>query len=714
MLTDFYMKNLTTYLLVCSLFFQATAQQTADSLRGSNLTEVTIKATRTTEKSGMAFSNIYKKELQKQNLGQDLPYLLNALPSVVVSSDAGGGVGYTGIRVRGTDPTRINVTFNGVPQNDAESQGLYWVNTPDLASSVSSIQVQRGVGTSTNGGSAFGASINVNTIGLENERFLETNASYGSFNTSKFNFKTGSGLLKNGLTFDLRLSNITSDGYIERAESDLKSLYGSVGYYKRDNFVRAIAIIGHERTYQAWEGVSEEMLKTNRRFNPYTYEDQVDNYNQGNYQLVGSFKLANALRLNSTLHYTRGKGYYEQFRAEDNLENYGGRASVNQDLVRRKWLDNHFYGLVYSLDYEPSKSLSMVLGGGINQYLGNHFGEVIKAPKEPAFKAFRWYESDATKNDFNVFGKTTYQFSKVFNTFVDMQIRSVGYDFSGTGDKMQLLDNESNYTFFNPKIGLNAQFENGFSTYASYAVGNKEPSRQDFVDNAPTTPKPENLQDFEVGIRVARTALSGAVNFYNMQYRDQLVLTGAVNGTGDAIRVNVPESYRRGVEFELSAGYNLLRVAGNLTLSQNKIKNFQETVVDYDTGNNIVKNFKSTDISFSPNVVAGGQISLTPIHSLEISLLPKYVGRQFLDNTSSLNKRINPYFLTDIRINFTPQTSGLLKQLRFDLLVNNVFNRLYESNGYTYSYVFDRQLSVNNFYYPQAGTNFLLGCGFRF
>jgi iron complex outermembrane recepter protein len=295
MLTDFYMKNLTTYLLVCSLFFQATAQQTADSLRGSNLTEVTIKATRTTEKSGMAFSNIYKKELQKQNLGQDLPYLLNALPSVVVSSDAGGGVGYTGIRVRGTDPTRINVTFNGVPQNDAESQGLYWVNTPDLASSVSSIQVQRGVGTSTNGGSAFGASINVNTIGLENERFLETNASYGSFNTSKFNFKTGSGLLKNGLTFDLRLSNITSDGYIERAESDLKSLYGSVGYYKRDNFVRAIAIIGHERTYQAWEGVSEEMLKTNRRFNPYTYEDQVDNYNQGNYQLVGSFKLANAL-----------------------------------------------------------------------------------------------------------------------------------------------------------------------------------------------------------------------------------------------------------------------------------------------------------------------------------------------------------------------------------------------------------------------------------
>ena len=716
------MKTLTTYLLAAVLTFQAhalqaTAQQ-ADSLSKVDLGEVTVRATRATEKTGMAFSNVSEKTLQKQNLGQDLPYLLNMLPSVVVSSDAGAGVGYTGIRVRGTDPTRINVTFNGVPQNDAESQGLYWVNTPDLASSVKSIQLQRGVGTSTSGGSAFGASLNINTLGLETERFSEVNASYGSFNTSKLNFKTSTGLLRNGLAFDARVSNIHSDGYVDRATSDLKSYYLSVGYYKRDNFIRALVFAGRERTYQAWNGVSEEQLKTNRTFNPYTYENQVDSYQQSNYQIVSSIKLNSSWRLNPTLHYTKGKGYYEQFQAKELLSKYSivdaVKVGTERDLVRRKWLDNDFYGVVTSLDYEGNSKLEAHFGAGINQYIGHHFGQIITAENLPAFKPTEWYRSRSIKNDLNVYAKATYQFSKTFNTFGDLQFRNVNYHFAGTGDRQQALAQASNYQFFNPKVGLNAQFSAAFSAYGSFAIGNKEPSRQDFVDNAPNKPKSENLQDLEAGIRFLKEKFSGNVNFYNMQYRDQLVLTGAVNSVGEAIRVNVPQSFRRGIELEASVAVSQwLKMAGNLTLSRNKIQNFSETIVNYDGDADRINNFKQSDISFSPNIIAGGQISVFARKNLEFTLLPKYVGKQYLDNTASENKQLKGYFLTDFRINFSPKVERI-KNLSINLLVNNIFNKLYEANGYTYSYIIDRAVSVNNYYYPQAGVNGLLGISLRF
>jgi iron complex outermembrane recepter protein len=711
------MKNITTYLFCAGIWLNADAQK-QDSVAQKDLSEVVVKATRATEKSAMAFSNVYEKTIKKQNLGQDMPFLLNLLPSVVVSSDAGAGVGYTGIRVRGTDPTRINVTFNGVPQNDAESQGLYWVNTPDLASSVKSVQLQRGVGTSTNGGSAFGATLNINTLGLENESFIELNSSYGSFNTSKLNLKASSGLLKNGLTFDARLSNIASDGYIDRAASNLKSGYFSAGYFHKDNFVRLIAIQGKERTYQAWEGVPEEMLKTDRTFNPYTYKNQVDDYAQGNYQLVASIKLNKNWRLNPTLHYTKGKGFYEQFREAEKLSKYNitdpTKVGVKRNLVRQKWLDNHFYGAVFSLDYEANTALELHFGGGLNQYDGKHYGDVVSVEDLPQFKASRWYQSASTKTDFNLFGKATYQFNPVLNGFLDLQIRRVAYDFNGTGDKMQNISNVVNYDFFNPKLGLNAQLNEHLSAYASYAVGNKEPSRQDFIDNAPTIPKAENLQDFEGGIRFLKPKFSANINAYWMQYKDQLVLTGAVNGVGEAIRVNVPNSFRKGIELEVSTAISSkFKMAGNLTLSQNKIKNFTETIVDYDTGVDVVKNYALSDISFSPNIIAGGQISYLPLQNLEISLQPKYVGKQFLDNTSAENKKLNGYFLTDCRIIFNPKIKQL-KDFSVSLLVNNIFNKLYESNGYTYSYVYDKSVSVNNFYYPQAGTNGLMGVSLRF
>ncbi len=691
-----------------------------DSTRINELNEVVVKSTRVNEKTGMAFTNVYKRDIKKQNLGQDLPFLLNQLPSVVVSSDAGAGVGYTGIRIRGSDPTRINVTLNGVPYNDSESQGTFWVNMPDFASSVQSIQVQRGVGTSTNGAGAFGASLNISTLGYEREAFGETNVSYGSFNTMKANVLASTGLLNNHFVVDARLSKLSSDGYIDRASSDLKSFYFSTGYYNKSNFVRLNIFSGKEVTYQAWEGVPESYLQTNRTYNPYTYPNQVDNYQQDNYQLISSFKLNEHWTFNPTLHYTRGRGYYEQFKTMDKLSAYnlpdvvlGGDTISKTDLVRRKWLDNHFYGVTYSFDYQSGKKLSANIGGAWNKYDGHHFGEVIwtKLAETPS-NDYRWYTSRSLKTDFNIFGKVFYQLTDRFNLFGDVQYRSVGYDMKGIADKLQDITRNTSFSFFNPKVGMNYQLSSESSVYASYAVGNKEPNRTDFVDNV-KAPKPEHLEDLEAGYRWANQKLSFDANFYYMNYRNQLVLTGQVNGVGEAIRVNVPKSYRAGIE--LVANWNFApkwRLNANATFSQNNIKNFTETVVNYDGGADKVNQYSKSDISFSPNVIAGGQLAYAPVKNLEFAWLPKYVGKQYMDNTSDNNRKLNAFFVNDIRANYTVHPK-FVKEMTFSLLANNVLNHLYESNGYTYSYIYDQKVVTENFYYPQAGTNFLLAVRVR-
>ncbi|WP_259015403.1 TonB-dependent receptor [Emticicia fluvialis] len=704
-------------LLMNMVVFSANAQ---DSTKIKELNEVVVRSTRANEKTGMAFTNVYQRDIRKQNLGQDLPFLLNQLPSVVVSSDAGAGVGYTGIRIRGSDPTRINVTLNGVPYNDSESQGTFWVNMPDFASSVQSIQVQRGVGTSTNGAGAFGASLNISTLGYEREAFGETNLSYGSFNTMKANVLASTGLLNNHFVVDARLSKLSSDGYIDRASSDLKSFYFSTGYYNKSNFIRLNIFSGKEVTYQAWEGVPEKLLKTNRTYNPYTYPNQVDNYQQDNYQLISSFKLSERWTFNPTLHYTRGKGYYEQFRSDDALASYklpnviiGGDTITSTNLVRRKWLDNHFYGITYSFDYQSNKKLSANIGGAWNKYDGHHFGEVIwtKLAETPA-NDYRWYTSRSLKTDFNIFGKVYYQLSDRFNLFGDVQYRTVGYDMKGIADKLQDITRNTSFSFFNPKVGMNYQLSAGASIYASYAVGNKEPNRTDFVDNV-KAPKPEHLEDLEAGYRWANQKLSFDANFYYMNYRNQLVLTGQVNGVGEAIRVNVPKSYRAGIE--LVANWNFApkwRLNANATFSQNKIKNFTETVVNYDGGADKVNQYTKTDISFSPNVIAGGQLSFAPVKNLEFTWLPKYVGKQYMDNTADQKRKLNAFFVNDLRANFTVHPK-IVKEMTFSLLVNNILNHLYESNGYTYSYIYEQQVVTENFYYPQAGTNFLLAVRVR-
>ena len=721
-----------------------------DTSKVNDLNEVVVKATRATDKTGTAYSTVTKKELQKTNLGQDIPFLLNLTPSVVVTSDAGTGIGYTGIRIRGSDATRINVTLNGIPYNDAESQGVFWVNMPDFASSISSVQVQRGVGTSTNGAGAFGGSINVNTLQLNPEPYAEVNATRGSFNTQKYNLLMSTGLLNEHFVVDGRVSKISSDGYVDRAFSDLQSFYLSGGYYDKQNFVRLNVFGGKEQTYQSWYGVPEGLALGDREkfdvftannyysaedaealwqagptYNFYSYDNETDNYSQDHAQLIGSFKLGQNWRFNPTLHYTYGRGYYEQYRSGETLADYGldnvtiGSETIeNTDLIRRKWLDNDFYGTVWSLDYEGQSKLTGSIGGGYNKYVGRHFGEIIWAQYASNSQIRdRYYENTGDKTDFNIYARGFYQFTDKLNAYADIQYRTVGLDIKGTADARQDLSTSNTYSFFNPKVGLTMQLSNASSVYTSFAVGNKEPSRQDIVDATskaiPTTPKAENLKDLELGYRLKNKERQLEINGYYMAYRDQLVLTGAINNVGEAIRVNVPNSFRRGVEIMYGQKLgNKLQLALNLTLSQNQIKNFTEVVPSYDDSPNEVNNFSNTDIAFSPSVISGGQLVFLPCKGLEMALMPKYVGKQYLDNTANEDRIIQSYFISDFRTNYSFSTDWA-KNLSVNVLVNNVFNKRYASNGYTYSYLYDGKIT-DNFLYPQAGTNILVGLQVRF
>ncbi|MCP9769049.1 TonB-dependent receptor [Lacihabitans sp. LS3-19] len=740
------MKKVSIFFILGLFAHFSFAQQGQDSTNANNLNEVVVSSTRANEKSGMAFSNVSKAEITKQNLGQDLPFLLNQMPSVVVSSDAGAGVGYTGIRIRGTDPTRINVTLNGIPYNDSESQGVYWVNMPDFASSVQSIQIQRGVGTSTNGAGAFGASINVNTLQLNRDAFSEVNTSAGSFNTLKTNFLASTGLLNDRFVFDARLSKITSDGFVDRASSDLKSYFLSGGYYHKNSFIRFNAFSGHEKTYQSWNGIPDalakndaagidafvernyydadfkkQMLASGRTFNFYTYENEVDDYKQDNYQLISSFKLSENWRFNPTLFYTKGKGFYEQYKSDASFASYGlanikiGETEIEStDLIRQKWLDNDFYGGVWSLDYEGGGKLKGNLGGGVNKYEGGHFGEIIwaKYASESNIR-YRYYDNNSIKTDMNFYGKLYYPLSTKLDIYGDLQYRSVHFSMKGTADALQNLDYQKSYSFLNPKIGLTYQANANTSAYVSYAKGAKEPSRQDFVDNAPTQPNAEKLNDFEGGVKRSLGNWKMEGNVYYMLYKDQLVLTGKINNVGDAIRTNVAKSYRAGIELQVSGKLSeKLFLAANATFSQNKIANFVETVPSYDETPNEVNTFKNSDIAFSPNTIMGGNLTYRPLQKLEFSLLPKYVGKQYLDNTSNESRILDAYFVSDLRTSYTLKPK-FMKELNFSVLVNNIFNKKYQSNGYTYSYLYGGKIT-ENFVFPQAGTNFLAAVRLRF
>lgn len=692
--------------------------------------EVIVSATRATENTPTTFTEIDRQEIEKQNFGQDIPYLLNLTPSVVTTSDAGAGIGYTGVRIRGSDATRINVTVNGIPLNDSESHGVFWVNMPDFASSVENIQIQRGVGTSTNGAAAFGATINIQTSTLNRETYAEVDNTFGSFNTRKHTVKAGTGLIRNKFAFDARLSKISSDGYIDRAFSDLRSFYVSGGYYSKKTLVKANIFSGKEYTYQSWYGTPESLLQTDRTSNYYTYDNETDNYQQDHYQLIAAHDLLPNLTLNGALHYTRGRGYYEQFREEDDFADYpsfgidsllvNNDTIYTTDLIRRRWLDNHFYGATWSADYQPTDRLQFVLGGGWNRYEGDHFGEIIWARFTGNSNIRdRYYDNSAEKDDLNLYLKTFYQLNKALNLFVDVQGRFIDYKYGGIDNDQRQLLGEHSFNFFNPKLGFSYTFSPLDRFYASYAKGSREPVRSDFIDAADgRTPEAEKLHNYEVGYQKRTKNYSLAANYYLMDYNNQLVLTGELNDVGSPIRTNVDRSYRTGIE--LQAGYRMnkwLEINANATFSRNKIRNFTEVLYLYDENWGFLETayneYEETDISYSPSVIAGGIVNIRPLNWLELSLLPKYVGEQYLDNTESESRKLEGYFVNDFRIT-TSLRPGILKELNLALQINNLFNNLYESNGYTYGYGLGDAVIYENFFYPQAGTNFLLNLNLKF
>ncbi len=701
--------------------------------------EVVVTATRADKNSAQTYSELKKEDIEKNNLGIDLPYLLDQTPSVVVTSDAGAGIGYTGIRIRGTDPTRINVTVNGIPLNDAESHGVWWVNMPDFASGTENIQIQRGVGTSTNGAGAFGGSINLLTNTIKEKSYTEINNAIGSYNTRRHTIKIGSGIINNHFTFDLRLSSIYSDGYIERAFSDLKSFFFSGNYFDNKQTITTNIFSGKEHTYQAWAGIPKDSLATNRRYNPYTYDNETDNYTQTHYQLFYNRKIANKLNAHLALFYTRGKGFYEQYKENQDFSDYNlnpliiGNDTIQEtDLIRRRWLDNHFYGTVFSFNYNENGKFNAILGGGWNNYTGKHFGEIIWARYASNSNIrHRYYDNDAEKSDFNIYTRFNYRYKKLV-AFVDLQYRTISYNFLGFNDSLLPQQQTVNFGFFNPKAGLTYNLSGNQYVFASYSVGNKEPNRNDFTETSPgSRPKHETLYDTELGYRLSKQKISAGVTLYHMQYHNQLVLTGQINDVGAYTRTNVKNSFRRGIELELAVKpHQRIIWAVNTTLSENKIIDFNEYVDNWDTWDQIKLEYSKTDIAFSPGVIAGSEITFNLLHTanklaeteqqvlknqhkLDASFITKYVGKQFIDNTSSTERMLDAYTVNDIRITYA-LTFKNKTQLALNFMIRNVFNELYVSNAWVYRYYENAQYQNMFGFYPQAERNYLLGLNIHF
>ncbi|MEI6021018.1 MAG: TonB-dependent receptor [Bacteroidota bacterium] len=704
------------------------------------LDEIVVSSNRVNNDNGMAYANLDEATIKKQNLGQDAPYMLGQLTGVVVNSDAGNGVGYTGIRIRGSDATRINVTINGVPVNDAESQGTYYVDMPDLMSSVNNIQVQRGVGASSNGAGAFGATINFQTNQLKEKPYANLIQSGGSFNTLRTTLAAGTGLLNNKFTLDARASKISSDGYIDRAKSDLKSYYLAAGYYGKKDVLKFINFSGTEKTYQAWNYVLQDSIQMgNRTFNScgaYTdangqikyYNNETDNYTQNNFQLHYIHSFSSRLNLNVSGHYTKGVGYYEQYKQNQNLANYKmqdvitvkGDTIITTDLVRRLWLDNDFAGGIFNMNYTASSKLNLTLGGGYNSYFGKHFNRVIWARTASNSEIDHQYDlNTANKNAGNIYLKLNFKPIKEMNVFVDMQARQIDYKFLGFDDANQTKMQNKSFTFFNPKLGISYNASDKLNLYASLSTASKEPNRDDFVQAAINNrPKAEQLTDLETGFRYENKGFYLGSNLYYMDYKNQLVLNGQINAVGAYNRVNVAKSFRRGIEIEASAKLNkYFQMIANCSISENKIQNFVEFIdssdVNYTLFTQYKKHYKLSDISFSPNLVACENLVYKPFKHFEMSLIYKQVSRQYLDNTSNIKRSIQPYAVLDFRMNYQIVTKAI-PEITMSLAIHNLLNKKYETNGYTYSYYSGSSLFTQNYLATAAPTNFLLALSFKF
>lgn len=704
---------------------QVESEKDSIDLKIINLDEVLVSAVRADRKTPIAFSSVHKGELAVRNLGQDIPTLLNFMPSVVTTSDAGNGVGYTGIRVRGSDATRVNVTINGIPYNDSESHGTFWVNMPDFVSSVENIQLQRGVGTSTNGTGAFGASLNMLTNAFSYDTNAEVATSYGSYNTQKHSVKFSTGLINNSFELSGRLSKLYSDGYIDRAFSKLNSYFLQGAFIDGGTRIKGLVFGGKEKTYQAWNGVEQsDIEKYGRRYNPsgkYTnqegkidfYVNETDNYNQNHIQLHWNQAWNHSWGTNFALHHTKGFGYYENYKRNQSLLSHGieavesnGEKAEKSDLIRRKYLDNDFYGVTFSLNYKNT-NLDFIFGSSANRYVGDHFGEVLWV-KEPAKYDFKqeYYRDDAVKTDVNNFAKATYRIGK-WILFTDLQLRNVNY--KANSDDTGLVNDT--FTFFNPKAGITYVLNDENQFYVSYARAQREPNRDDYENG---NPRPEKLNDFEGGWRFDTGNILLNVNGYYMRYQDQLVLTGALNDVGAPIRENSGKSYRLGIEIDAVVKLNKWKIQPSVTLSKNKNIGF------YTNFDGEIVNLGNTNISFSPNVIAGNILTYTPFTDFSISLLSKYVGEQFMSNTDATASRLKSYFVSDLSVSYQLLINKWVKSVTFNVLFNNIFNEKYISNGYYYTY--DDSWTTPGViktiegagYYPQAEANFLAGITLSF
>ena len=697
-----------------------------DTVQGTkqNLDEVIVKGIRAKFSSPISYSNIYKEKLKNKNLGQDLPILLNFLPSVVTTSDAGAGIGYTGIRVRGVSPQSTNITINGIPFNDPESMGTFWVNLPDFTSSLQSLQLQRGIGTSTNGSGAFGASINILTDNISQTPYAEISSSFGSFNTRKNTIKFSTGKINDVFEFSGRFSKIDSDGYVDRAFSDLKSYFIQGTYLKGSTLIKAISFAGHEKTYQSWYGLTMDQLKENRRQNPYTYENEIDNYKQDHYQLHWNEKINNFWSFNLGLNYTYGRGYFEQYREDDNIETYGGIVSSDTnlngektdttDLIRRRWLDNDFYVFNSSLNFVKNK-IDLTISSSYSSYVGYHFGEVIWARTFSSNGKIRdrYYEGLGEKKDLSFFTKLLYSIDEKIEFYSDLQYRNVKYNTSGTTSDLVNMVIDKSYGFFNPKIGLSYKLNPNSLLYFSYARANREPNRTDYESNPDI--QPERLNDIEFGWRLRNKNMSLNLNSYFMLYDEQLILTGEIDDVGNPKRTNSGSSYRIGLEIENRINISeLFSFETNLTLSSNKNKNIFSMV------DGALYNYGKTNISFSPSFVGSNAIIYQPSEKISLSLLSKYVGKQYMGNTDQPNSILESYFVNDINITYSLKPEKIFQSISINFLINNILNKEYISNGYYYTY--DDTWSVPGQiktldgagYYPQATRNFLAGLVFEF
>lgn len=721
-------KFLLSTLALFGLAFSVSAQEEIDTLEGKKVTldEVLVQGVRATKEFPITFSELDKVELAPRNLGQDIPILMNFMPAVVTTSDAGAGVGYTSIRVRGSDATRVNVTINGIPYNDAESHGSFWVNMPDFASSTQNLQLQRGVGTSTNGAGAFGASLNLLTDAFSEEGYARISSSVGSFSTLRNNVKFSTGLLNDHFEFSGRLSRITSDGYVDRASSELDGYFLQGAYKNENSLVKALFFGGHEITYQAWNGITAEQLRDDRTYNSageYTddngttqyYDKEVDNYKQDHFQLHWYETWNASWNTHFAVHYTRGRGYFEQFREDDDFATYGlepisvnGDLVETTDLIRRRWLDNDFYGGIFSATYK-NNGLQLIVGGGYNEYKGDHFGEIIWAEYAGSTEIRdRYYDDSSKKTDLNFYTKANYQLTDQWSLFGDLQYRGVSYE--ANGEDTGLVDDTFN--FFNPKAGVTFDLNRNHNFYLSYARANREPNRNDYESGSP---KPEKLNDFELGWRYVSPSFQVNTNVYYMRYKDQLVLTGELNDVGAPLRSNVGDSYRLGLEIDASVNLsNVFTWRPNIALSDNRNLDF------YFERDGELQNLGNTNIAYSPKLIAGNIITYSPDQDFQLSILSKFVGKQYMGNIDSDNSVLDSYSQTDLNVQYTIQTNSFVKSIVFSGLVNNIFDADIVSNGYFYT--FDDDYSnpgtVTTIegagYYPQAGINLLLGATINF